>query len=158
MTILIRPATLDDAEGIFTAHQRSIRELCAGDYSAEELDAWMPATRSPEKYRNDIKAAKKSQLVAEIDGIIAGFTYYSKGNISACYVHPDFVRRGVAKALFQAVENDSLQNGVTRITLSSSITALPFYQKMGMRQMDESTHRFENGVEVPVMKMQKNLF
>lgn len=157
MTITIRTATIDDAEAIFAIHHESIHGLCTHDYTNVEIDAWMPPTRTADKYRNDIKSEKQIYVIAEIDGQPAGFSYFHDGKITSCYVHPDYARQGVATALFQYVEEATLAQDISRIWLSSSITALPFYRKMGMRLKEESIMRFQNGVEIPIFKMYKNL-
>lgn len=157
MTITIRPATIDDAETIFNIHKESIFGLCTRDYTNVELSEWMPATRTADKYRNDINAAKQQYVIAEFNGKPAAFSYYVDGKITACYVHPDYARRGIATALFKHVEEDALANEIFKIMLSSSITALPFYRKMGMRLKEESVLRFQSGLQIPIFKMYKNL-
>lgn len=158
MTITIRPATVEDAAGIFETHRRAIHELCVKDYSAAQLNSWFPETRSADKYVNDIKNAKKTHLVAEIDGKLAGFATFGDGKLAACYTSPDFVRRGVATALFKAAEAESESKGFKKIALSASVTGYDFFRKMGMRHVEETTHRFENGVEVPILRMEKRFF
>ena len=37
----IRPATLADAEALCALHKASVRTLCAGAYTAEEIEAWL---------------------------------------------------------------------------------------------------------------------
>ena len=37
----LRPATLADAEALCALHKASVRALCAGAYTAAEIEAWL---------------------------------------------------------------------------------------------------------------------
>ncbi|MDD4974118.1 MAG: hypothetical protein PHY93_07185 [Bacteriovorax sp.] len=41
MKYIIRKAEPKDAFGIYTAHMKSIQEVCSRDHSSEEVDAWV---------------------------------------------------------------------------------------------------------------------
>ncbi|MDB5478513.1 MAG: hypothetical protein JWM96_1008 [Alphaproteobacteria bacterium] len=47
--------------------------------------------------------------------------------------------------------------GYNTMTLNSSITAVGFYQKMGMVIIEKTNHRLRSGVELKAYKMEKNL-
>ena len=44
--MLIRRATVDDAEAICDLHVRSIRGLCAADYTPPQIEAWASRKRT----------------------------------------------------------------------------------------------------------------
>ncbi|MCF3652291.1 GNAT family N-acetyltransferase [Synoicihabitans lomoniglobus] len=46
-------------------------------------------------------------------------------------VHPEFERRGIARAILLALEAEAHNRGVTRIQLNARESAVGFYEKMG---------------------------
>ena len=49
------------------------------------------------------------------------------------YVHPDFHRRGVARALLEHIEDSARTLGLRRLYTESSITARPVFETQGFR-------------------------
>ena len=68
----IRPATLADAEALCALHKAAVRALFLGAYSAEEIEAWL-RDREPARYRHAMTDGGQTMLVAEFDGVAAGF-------------------------------------------------------------------------------------
>src|SRR4051794_15114973 len=100
----IRPATPDDADALCDLHIRSIRVLCAGDYTPEQIDAWC-RPKTPEKYRTAMTDGGETMFVAVDDyGSLAGFASFKGEELYAVYVAPDSIRRGVGRQLLQTVE------------------------------------------------------
>jgi L-amino acid N-acyltransferase YncA len=100
--MLIRDARDADLDAILEIHNRAIRESLA-IWTEEEADR---AER--ERWFADHEAVGHPVLVAEIDGAVAGYAAYgpwrSKTGYrhtveNSVYVHDDFQRRGVGKAL-----------------------------------------------------------
>ena len=42
----IRPATLADAEALCALHKASVRALCVGAYTTQEIEAWLRRARA----------------------------------------------------------------------------------------------------------------
>lgn len=155
---IIRPARIDDAEGIFEAHRRSIQEVCAKDYTPEQIAGWFPNTRTPQNYADKISEGDKKYFVADINGVIVGFSNFENdGSISSCYIHPNYLRRGIATELFKATEAAIKELNIHKITLNSSKTAVKFYQSMGMSVAKEILHRLRSGVDVEAYQMEKTI-
>ncbi|MEO6876077.1 MAG: hypothetical protein ABI222_14765, partial [Opitutaceae bacterium] len=68
--VLLRFATEADAAALCVMHIRSIREVCAQDYSPEQIEAWTGPKR-PEHYFDSIRGQRL--ILAEQRGRIAGF-------------------------------------------------------------------------------------
>lgn len=157
MDYLIRPARIEDAEAIFIAHKRAIYEICSKNYSEEQIKSWMPDSRSATGYIERIQNLDNHYFIIEVANILAGFASYRGDEITGFYFHPDFVGKGLATALFQAIENAIKHSGHHSIELQSTITAMPFYQKMGMQMIEQIEHRFQTGVTALTYKMFKSL-
>lgn len=155
--IIIRPARVGDATGIFTAHKRSIQELGPGHYSAEQVAAWFPDDRTADTYRERIINQSKNYIVAEINGAVAGFTSYRSNEIDTMYVNPDFLRQGIASALYHHAEQLIKNNGYQNIWVIAALPAIPFYQKMGFCVIDEEGYKTQIGLVLKMLKMEKPL-
>ena len=76
-------------------------------------------------------------MVAVEGGTIVGFgDMAADGYLDRLFVHKDFQRRGVAKAICDALEGAS---GAERFTTHASITARPFFEKRGWRILTAQT-------------------
>ncbi len=98
----IRPGVEADAETICMMHVRSIRELCARDYTPEQIEAWA-GPKLAAHYLEPIRGGRL--IVAEQAGRVVGMGDYhvTANEICAVYVDPDFGGQGIGRALFQAV-------------------------------------------------------
>jgi len=80
--------------------------------------------------------SERIAFVAEHDSEIVGFaTLEPDGNLDYIYAHRRFQRQGVASALFQRIEQEAISRGVTRIFTEASITARPFFDRLGFRMI-----------------------
>jgi putative acetyltransferase len=152
----IRDATQQDLRDVAAVHRASILGLCAQHYSVVQLSEWTDALR-PEGYAALL--ATSEFLVAEQDGELLGFGILklSGSLINAIYVSPRAVRRGVGRRLHEAMEGIARQQGATRLQLSSTLNAVPFYEDLGYLQNGAGTNRLPTGVELPCILMTKDL-
>jgi putative acetyltransferase len=131
---MIRMALPEDALAIHNLHTRSVRVLCARDYPKEAIEGWLLG-RSPEGYKG---IAKKEMYVFEESGAILGFSHVTSTCIIALFVDPDHARRGVGKALFEHALALIRANGRLPAPFEATLTALPFYLKMGCTEVRRS--------------------
>jgi putative acetyltransferase len=65
---------------------------------------------------------------------IAGFSDLEPdGHVDMLYVHPDFQRRGIARALLQHIEKSARALDLRRLYTEASITARPAFEAVGFR-------------------------
>ena len=97
--------------------------------------------------------------MAEHVGEVIGFGQYYEVNeeICAIYVRPDFVRRGVARALFLKVADELRAKGLSRVWLDASLTSVPFYLAMGCREVEKQDHTLGAGISIPCVKVSLDL-
>ena len=146
----IRPATVEDAPSVWETHVSAIRILCRDAYTPEQIEAWA-GPRKPEDYRKPITDGQL--FVAEVAGRVVGFGEFSKEEVRAVYVHPEFGRRGIGTALFRRVVEALGKLGVEKASLDASITSVPFYLAMGCKAGVQQIHRLGSGVEIPCVPM-----
>ena len=65
------------------------------------------------------------------DGRIVGFANRDGEYFDCLYVHKDYQRRGVAKALAERIEGRAAAEGHAKIRTNASLTARPFFEQRG---------------------------
>ena len=148
---MIRIALPDDALAIHNLHTRSVRGLCARDYPKEVIEGWLLG-RSPDGYK--VRGiAKKEMYVFEESGAIRGFSHVVPTCIVALFVDPDHAGRGVGRALFEHALALIRARDTIPHPFEATITALPFYLKMGCTEVRRSFVE-KNHVKVETVLMQ----
>ena len=130
--VTIRRYQSTDATILTRLFRDSVRRIAAQDYTASQLRAWAPDVIDEGKFGQ--RCESKATWVAEVEGRLAGFSDLEPdGHIDMLYVHPDFQRRGVARALLQHVEETARTMDLRRLYTEASITARPAFETMGFR-------------------------
>nr|CAS02570.1 putative integron gene cassette protein [uncultured bacterium]CAS02640.1 putative integron gene cassette protein [uncultured bacterium]CAS03024.1 putative integron gene cassette protein [uncultured bacterium] len=152
--VTIRFAKPEDCDSILAAHVGAIRELCRAEYSETQLAGWAERL-TPAGYLPAI--AKNTFLVAENEGRVVGFAEFapSRGEVVAMYVQPKHARSGIGTMLFREIERLATAEGVTAMHLSSSLSAVSFYERLGFVAGPRSVHRLGNGTGIPCVAMTK---
>jgi len=155
--IKVRRATAEDALEICRVHVSSIREVCARDYTSEQISAWAGG-KTPEGYVRAMNAGEE-MFVALVEKNIVGFGAIdlAKSTIQAVYVHPQAIGKGVGQALLLALEESARKANLDELTLPSSLTARNFYEKNGYIPGEQTTHTLSSGVEIECVPMKKRL-
>ncbi|MBV1790182.1 GNAT family N-acetyltransferase [Marinobacterium sp. D7] len=155
MEIKIRPYKPLDAWRVTDIFYNSVHAIDERFYSLQEINAWaqLPVDYLGWRQRLDAHCVH----VAEIDGEVVGFAAMEPdGYIDWIYTHSDFQRRGVAAALYTFLERQSLDRGLTCLTVHASHVAKPFFEQRGFVSLREN--RVErNGVVLSNWVMEKAL-
>ena len=75
--------------------------------------------------------------------------------LRAFFVHPDYGRRGVGRALVEASEAAARAAGFTSYTLVSTLPGLPLYRALGYREIEPVEIPLPDGVTVEAVEMLK---
>jgi putative acetyltransferase len=73
-------------------------------------------------------------LVAEVKRAIVGILRGRPGRLHSLFVREACQRRGIGSQLVSAFERELGKVGSERITLQSTLNAVPFYEKLGYRR------------------------
>jgi putative acetyltransferase len=153
--IVIRRYTPDDCRPLAELFRRSVREIARKDYSAEQVTAWAPDEADLERFH--ARRSAKPTFVAEIGGAHAGFSDLEpNGHIDMLFVHPDFQRRGVAKALIEHVVEFARAAGHKHLTVEASITARPSFERQGFSVVTDQIVE-SNGARFLNYRMERSL-
>jgi GNAT superfamily N-acetyltransferase len=157
----IRRAKAADASHIIIAHVRSIRELCAKDYTPEQIKAWVLRDFSTENW---VKRMLDSWVwVVEKDSYIEGFCFLRASSPELCYLDalyftPAVTGLGLGKEAIRISVEEAKKRCFKRMELNASLTSHSFYKKQGFEDNPASTDKcIFNGVEIPTVPMFMNL-
>ena len=135
--IPIRRLESGDAPGVAAVIRTALRETNGKDYPAAFLESFAESMTADEIRRR----AEASHFYAACDdgrivGCGAAASY--RGRTDECelrtvFVLPEYQGAGLGRRIVETLESDGLCQRARRIELSSSVTAVGFYQKLGYR-------------------------
>ena len=150
---VVRRAVPEDAAAICALHGASVRQLCAGTYSPDQIDAWIGG-RSADDFRNAMTAGGETMFVAESAGRLSGFASIRDSVLLGLYVDPAR-GRGAGRMLLRAAEDHARSSGVAVLLLQATLNAVGFYEKQGFSR-DRSGSVMRNGRALPIVEMHKD--
>lgn len=146
----IRAYCPDDCEKLAELFYQTVHTVNARDYTKEQLDAW--ATGTVDLVQWNAFFLKHQTLVAVWEGRIVGFgDMDASGYLDRLYVHKDHQGKGVAAAICDRLEQETLAD---TIVSHVSITAKPFFVKRGYVVKQEQ-QVVRNGVSLTNYVMEK---
>ncbi|WP_227000610.1 GNAT family N-acetyltransferase [Protaetiibacter intestinalis] len=148
MTLRIRPATPADAERVVDIWAPGWRDGHLGHVPEALL-----AHRTREAFVPRVAAAIPRTRVAEVDGVIAGFTMTAGDEVDQVYVDPAFRGTGVAAALLADAADAVRAAGhpVPWLAVASgNARARHFYEREGWTDAGEFAYAAEIGADASV--------
>lgn len=124
----IRPARCEDAEGISRAIISALRKTNARDYSAAVI-ARVEGSFSPAAILDFLK--RRTVFVAVVEDSIVGTASLEGEVVRTVFILPEYQGRGIGRALMARVERAAITSNVAILAVPSSVTAEPFYAKLG---------------------------
>jgi len=127
------------------------------------LGPFRHAGSSDPAHRREIAALLQAPIVLAATvretGRIVGILRGRPGRLHSLFVHEEFHRRGIGRAMMAVFEATCLASGVDRITMQSSLYAVPFYQALGYKRSTgvRSGPCFD-GADFPYQPMKKLLW
>jgi GNAT superfamily N-acetyltransferase len=77
--------------------------------------------------------------------------------IRAMYTHPDFKRRGVGRLILDLCEAAAREAGFRKVELMATMSGEPLYKACGYLEIERMTAASREGVDVPGVRMGKQL-
>ncbi len=75
--------------------------------------------------------------------------------VRAMFVHPDFARRGLGRAILELCTEAALAEGFRRLSLVATLPGVPLYEAYGFVATERVTITLGDGVQVDVVPMEK---
>ncbi|MCZ4282844.1 GNAT family N-acetyltransferase [Kiloniella laminariae] len=137
--MIIREFRQEEAETLFRLFRDTVRQVNIRDYSPAQIAAWTGGEFTPEGWLE--RTASYRIFVAEDKqdtGNIAGFAELDiDGHIDCFYVSHRHQGQGTGKLLMQKLEDEAVGQKLRRLYAEVSITARPFFEKLGFQVLAE---------------------
>jgi putative acetyltransferase len=128
----IRRAAVADAYAVHFVRQRAIRESAAGLYDADAVEAWASGGSEDELRR---KIRTTAAFVAVVRERAIGWANLDGAEVGQLYVDPDHGGTGVARCLYEAIEDLARARGAPRLTAVASLRAVPVFRRFGFAEV-----------------------
>ena len=176
----LRIATMDDVPALNALIAMSARELSAGFYTSQQIEALLTHVFGVD-----------TQLISDgtyfvvdgddaADGPIAAGGWSGRrtlyggdqakegednrldplvepARIRAFFVHPGWARRGLGRRLYNECERAALTAGFRTFELMATLPGEPLYAALGFNPVERVTVRLGANVDVPLVKMQRRI-
>jgi GNAT superfamily N-acetyltransferase len=143
MKCSIRLALVDDADEISAVILRALRETNAKDYTDEVIER-VERSFSPSAVLQLI--GKRTVFVATVGSRVVGTASLDGSVVRTVFVAPDAQTQGIGKLLMAEVERTARQQNIPSLTVPSSITAEPFYARLGFKAVRDSYYGDERTI------------
>src|SRR5262245_38527414 len=160
ITASIRYASIADAGMLNSLAARTFYDAFAEANSRETMEAHMSKAFTLERFSEDLRDPRAKFLIAEAEGVSAGYAMLYEGEAPDCiglrpaveivkfYVEQKFHGTGVAQTLMEACLDEARQMGCSTVYLGvweHNPRAMAFYRKFGFDII--GTHIFQLGDE-----------
>lgn len=133
----------------------TVHKVNRKDYSEEQLRVWAPENRGLKQWGASFSG--KKAMVAMEKGKIVGFCDVTdSGYLDRLYVHSGFQGMGIGRALCCEAEKFAASHSDKTVTVHASITAVPFFEKLGYAVIRQNKV-IKEGVELINFLMEKRL-
>jgi GNAT superfamily N-acetyltransferase len=166
---------MDDVPALHHVLQESMRVLGARAYTPRQVDSALRYVCVV-----DVMLIQDgTYFVAEVDGQIVGCGGWSRfkslynghgsgsgdildpahdaAKIRAFFVHPDWARRGIGRALLHTCEAAARRAGYRQLELVATLPGKPLYAAVGFEAVAPIAVELPDGVRLPAFEMIKTL-
>lgn len=132
----------------------TIHNINKKDYSKEQLNAWANPKYDLKTWEKRFEKSKPYLCILEDE--IVGFCEYYDGYIDCFYVHYEYQNCGIGKLLLTHILELAKNNKIDKIKVDASITAKPFFEKFGFKEVRKNLVKREN-VELVNFSMEREI-
>ncbi len=75
--------------------------------------------------------------------------------IRACFVHPEYARKGIGREMMRRSESGARDAGFTNIEIVATLPGEPLYAACGYLGFERFTLELPNGERLPVVRMRR---
>lgn len=154
--IELKPGSVSDIPNLWSLRTRAVRQLCAGHYSPEQIEAWSESP-PPQSYLRLL--ATHCALIAEEDGQRLGYGILDRqtGEVIALFVEPVQAGKGIGRRLMEGLEGIAAEEHFTRLHLYASLNAADFYRAMGFVAIRDEHYEHPSGIFLRSLYMEREL-
>lgn len=162
----IRPTSLEDENVINELLVHCFPTLMKGAYNIDILNLAIPIIS---KARPELLSSGTFFMANTDSGEVigcGGWTKYSPanqeikadiGHIRHFATHPSFIRKGVAREIYNACKKQATANGINVFECFSTLNAKKFYESLGFKTIQPTTVPLTREVQFPCLLMRQYL-
>jgi putative acetyltransferase len=155
--VTIRAYERRDAAGVADVFYRSVREVALSDYTAQQVQAWVPERWDAGQEHRRSGDGRLVLVAADESGrVVAFIDLEADGHIDRLYCAPEAAGRGVASRLYDAIETAAREQGLERLFTEASELARRFFGRKGFTVL-ERQDMILRGVPIHNYRMAKTL-
>ena len=153
--MLIRKATVADAQSVFDIRIAAINSQCKGHYTPQDLEKWTTGTMSPDF----VNMLEEKCYVAVVANVVVGTGMIDlrSGKIDAVFVMPTFMGKGIGRQMMNYLEQLAVEAGLSQISLEATLNAASFYKAVGFLGDKVSKYCSSSGLSLDCVLMVKDL-
>ena len=145
----IRAVTHEDVPALSRLIERSIRLINAKEHSAESVEL-VCALFTEERLHRDLN--RRDMFILENHELPIGTISLGDGKLHSLFVEPEQAGKGYGSQLVCYIEYFARSRNLRKLSLNSSLTAVPFYEKLSYIKLNEVRVDFGS-----MWAMEKNL-
>jgi len=154
---IIRKSIFEDKVAVNEAHMKSIREVCAKDYSSEQIKHWSSLTYTDDVWT--ISVNNDFHYVIEKNGKVEGFCHAkvhddSIGEIVGLYFTYEVIGLDAGREVFELAMKYFKEKNPKKVIISATKTAKGFYEKMGFDALGPATDCQMRGTTIECFDME----
>jgi GNAT superfamily N-acetyltransferase len=173
----LRPATLGDRDDLRALIAQSALQLSRGYYEQEQIEAALKGAFGVDTSLIEDGTYFVAQTRAMLIGCggwsrrktMFGGDQFSARNaalldpktdaarIRAFFVHPEWARKGVGRAILDRCESEAARAGFRSFELMATLPGVPFYRAAGYEGNEPARYELAPGVEIEFLPMAKPL-
>jgi len=178
----LRLATVEDIPALRELIQLSVRVLQRADYSRVQMEAALGTAYGVDTqliadetyYIAEAESASRKKTIVACGGWSMRKTLYGSDHgpyrdnelldparesakIRAFFVHPDWVRRGLATLILKTCEDAAYGHGFRRFEMGATLTGVPMYKARGYTREETIEVPLPNGLTLTVVRMSKTI-
>lgn len=178
MDFELRKATLDDKPILTQLIHESVRGLSRDDYTEQQRES---ALATAVFGVDTALILDGTYFVAEVAGQVVGCGGWSKrktlyggdsysqreageldpasepAKVRAFFVHPEWSRRGIGKAILHRCEADAQAHGFRALEMMATLPGLKMYSAFGYAVSERVLYQMDDGVEIEFVRMNKTI-
>lgn len=159
--LTIRLVGMDEHTHVRHLHTKSMENQSADSLTDAEMQAFAVFVRSPGysdllKEENLYGAFTEGQLIGTASWQVNGDDG-QLARISSVFVDPMFLRLGIGKRLLTEVEARAFQSGFNQLSISTTLNAVPFFEKAGYQVASRGVKALGPSCLLPVAFLRKSV-
>jgi len=173
----LRLATIDDIPALEPLIQLSVRKLQAATYSPSQIEAALGTVFGVDTqliHDGSYYVAQAGEAIVGCGGWSRRKTLFGSDHapakddrfldpaadparVRAFFVHPDWARRGIGRAILAECERAAAAMGFRTLELAATLAGVPLYTAGGFTPVETIAVALANGETLPVVRMRKSL-